>query len=301
MAKHRHHMAHRYIELFRSSADELMRALGLTGSAHSSAQFSPTPSKERQHQQHTDYRPNIRSSQYFQSKQPQSIKSTCILMRGLPYSCTESDITKFFQEIDVTPIRIHRKADGAEAYVEFYSISDTDTAMSRHRSYIGRRYIELFRVTYEDMARTVGLPITSTNIPASALSLNSSLMGVHPLYALSAQRRPNPSAQPHPALNDSYHPQQQQFRSNPHRSHYQQHQQQPPQHGADKHSYGPSPPQQVLLSAANMNMNAAALLSQSNGLGLPPLQNGSQQQQQKAQQQQQQSQNPPQYYQAPYF
>merc|ERR1712003_75816 len=113
----------------------------------------------------------------------QPIKSACLLMRGLPYSCTESDITKFFQEIDVTPIRIHRKADGAEAYVEFYNISDTDTAMSRHRSYIGRRYIELFRVTYDDMARTVGLPISSTNIPASALTLNSALMSLNPVYA----------------------------------------------------------------------------------------------------------------------
>merc|ERR1719245_2970123 len=33
MAKHRHHMAHRYIELFRSSSDELLRALGLACSA----------------------------------------------------------------------------------------------------------------------------------------------------------------------------------------------------------------------------------------------------------------------------
>ena len=143
MAKHRHHMGHRYIELFRSSPEELMRALGLTTGWYNSRNGGSQP------------------------------KSTCILMRGLPYSCTESDITKFFQEIDVTPIRIHRKADGAEAYVEFYSISDTDKAMTRHRNYIGRRYIELFRVTYEDMARTVGLPVANTNIPASII--NSSL------------------------------------------------------------------------------------------------------------------------------
>jgi len=146
MAKHRHHMGHRYIELFRSSPEELMRALGLTTGWYNSRNGGSQP------------------------------KSTCILMRGLPYSCTESDITKFFQEIDVTPIRIHRKADGAEAYVEFYSISDTDKAMTRHRNYIGRRYIELFRVTYEDMARTVGLPVANTNIPASII--NSSLSAV---------------------------------------------------------------------------------------------------------------------------
>jgi len=134
MARHRHHMGHRYIELFRSSPTELMRALGLS----------------------SGWRPQ---SERAAAAAPGPVSSACVLMRGLPYSCTESDITKFFQEIEVTPIRIHRKADGAEAYVEFYSVSDTDQAMTRHRSYIGTRYIELFRVSYDDMARTVGLPV----------------------------------------------------------------------------------------------------------------------------------------------
>lgn len=126
MAKHRHHMGPRYIEVFRSSPTELMRALGLTSR--------------------------------WQPQNGSSYKSSCLLMRGLPYSCTESDITKFFQKIEVTPIRIHRKADGAEAYVEFCNVMDTDNAMTRHRSYIGNRYIELFRVSYQQMASTVGLP-----------------------------------------------------------------------------------------------------------------------------------------------
>ena len=36
-------------------------------------------------------------------------------------------------EVGVTPVRIHRKADGAEAYVEFNSAYDADKAMTRHR------------------------------------------------------------------------------------------------------------------------------------------------------------------------
>merc|ERR1719361_319514 len=272
-----------------------MRALGLTQSGTS--QLMQT---NGQQQKDSDaYRGNLHTTQYHQSKQLQAIKSTCILMRGLPYSCTESDITKFFQEIDVTPIRIHRKADGAEAYVEFYNVSDTDAAMNRHRSYIGRRYIELFRVTYEDMARTVGLPMTSTNIPASALALNSSLM-LNPLYALSTQRRtPQAAAQSRRPHIEPYHPQQSQpqhpaYHPSPsHRVHYQQ--QQAAQHGS-------SQPQQVLLSAANINMNAAALMSQSNGLGLSSIQNSVNQQQQQQQRVPQQPQHPsqqltPQYYQ----
>jgi len=131
MAKHRHHIGHRYIELFRSSPTELMRALGLTTG--------------------------------WQSGNGRPSRSSCVLMRGLPYSCTESEITKFFQQIEVTPIRIHRKADGAEAYIEFCSALDTDNAMTRHRSYIGNRYVELFRVSYHDMAQTVGLPLRTNN------------------------------------------------------------------------------------------------------------------------------------------
>merc|ERR1719410_2856814 len=171
-----------------------MRALGLA------EKFIPSPRRQKQIEEMKGQRSNYQqqpSNDYLKSKKHQPIRSTCLLMRGLPYSCTESDITKFFQEIDVTPIRIHRKADGAEAYVEFYNISDTDTAMSRHRSYIGRRYIELFRVTYDDMARTVGLPISSTNIPASALNLNSALMSLSPVYAFSAQQRKPPQRRSH--------------------------------------------------------------------------------------------------------
>eukprot|EP00484_Ammonia_sp_Unknown_P006987 CAMPEP_0197077072 /NCGR_PEP_ID=MMETSP1384-20130603/212430_1 /TAXON_ID=29189 /ORGANISM="Ammonia sp." /LENGTH=831 /DNA_ID=CAMNT_0042515931 /DNA_START=118 /DNA_END=2613 /DNA_ORIENTATION=- len=230
MAKHRHHMGHRYIELFRSSPEELMRALGLTTGWYNSRNGQPQP------------------------------KSTCILMRGLPYSCTESDITKFFQEIDVTPIRIHRKADGAEAYVEFYSISDTDKAMTRHRNYIGRRYIELFRVTYEDMARTVGLPVHNTNIPASiinsslipstsaptaslsknaAMSQYSTPHGLHTLNGLNNLS----SSQAPPSYHTRHHP------ASAAASHYAQ----PPSNAAPSHPHRSANSHLLLSAAANIN------------------------------------------------
>eukprot|EP00485_Elphidium_margaritaceum_P013837 CAMPEP_0202726482 /NCGR_PEP_ID=MMETSP1385-20130828/184634_1 /ASSEMBLY_ACC=CAM_ASM_000861 /TAXON_ID=933848 /ORGANISM="Elphidium margaritaceum" /LENGTH=679 /DNA_ID=CAMNT_0049392703 /DNA_START=220 /DNA_END=2262 /DNA_ORIENTATION=+ len=173
MAKHRHHMAHRYIELFRSSPDELMRALGLATNWQQGGGGGGGAGGNGVIGVGTDAGIGTTTGAGGGGRRYNvAPKSTCVLMRGLPYSCTESDITKFFQEIDVTPIRIHRKADGAEAYVEFYSINDTDKAMTRHRHFIGRRYIELFRVTYEDMARTVGLPIrTDANGHVTAASL----------------------------------------------------------------------------------------------------------------------------------
>jgi len=82
----------------------------------------------------------------------------CVKMRGLPYNSNEKDITAFFQEGGVTPTRIHRNPDGGEAYVEFVNGNDAQKAMDRNRAHIGHRYIELFRVSYDEIANVVGLP-----------------------------------------------------------------------------------------------------------------------------------------------
>ena len=49
------------------------------------------------------------------------------------FNANQKKKTLWHIEIDVTPVRIHRKADGAEAYVEFYSIGDADKGMTRQR------------------------------------------------------------------------------------------------------------------------------------------------------------------------
>jgi len=231
MAKHRHHMGHRYIELFRSSPEELMRALGLTAG-------------------------------FLKQLGGAGLKSACVLMRGLPYSCTESDITKFFQEIEVTPIRIHRKADGAEAYVEFYSVADTDKAMTRHRNYIGRRYIELFRVSYEDMARTVGLPLDMASL-ADGLADGSPATNMV---------TPHPHPPSHPAMSHGGPP----HLSMPQRGHAH------PVPQAMQHSRGPMhgqhPMQGMAAPMQNMNMHnmvmpspyAYSLLSATNRGAMQP-------------------------------
>jgi len=78
-------------------------------------------------------------------------------MLGIPFSATESDITRFFQEAKVVPIRIHRKQNGGEAFIEFNNPIDAARGMSLNKKHIGRRYIDLFRVTYQEMASVVGL------------------------------------------------------------------------------------------------------------------------------------------------
>lgn len=83
--------------------------------------------------------------------------NSCIRMRGLPWQATEQDIIMFFREVDVTPVRIHRKAEGGEAYAEFADAAALTKAMTRNKGYIGHRYIELFPVSYSEVAQTVGM------------------------------------------------------------------------------------------------------------------------------------------------
>ena len=40
--------------------------------------------------------------------------TTCLKMRGIPFGCTEQEITRFFSDARVTPLRMHRKANGGE-------------------------------------------------------------------------------------------------------------------------------------------------------------------------------------------
>jgi len=70
--------------------------------------------------------------------------SNYIRMRGLPWKSTEEDIIKFFREVDITPVKIHLKTDGGEAYVEFVDVETVTKAMARNKAYIGERYVELF-------------------------------------------------------------------------------------------------------------------------------------------------------------
>jgi len=83
--------------------------------------------------------------------------NNCIRMRGLPWKATEQDIIMFFREVDVTPVRIHRKAEGGEAYAEFADSQALTKAMTRNKGFIGHRYIELFPVSYSEVAQTVGM------------------------------------------------------------------------------------------------------------------------------------------------
>nr|XP_046207490.1 G-rich sequence factor 1 [Oncorhynchus gorbuscha] len=72
-----------------------------------------------------------------------------VRIRGLPYSCTETDVVLFFSGLDVTEdgvtlVTDHRGRNSGEAYVQFLSQEHADEALTRDREVIGNRYIEVF-------------------------------------------------------------------------------------------------------------------------------------------------------------
>lgn len=124
-------MGERYIELYEAYMRDLKEALGL-------------PSDE------------IGLTEKFFDKEG-VYGDACIRMRGLPWNTTDLEIVDFFKEVDVSPVRIHVKQDGSEAIVEFRS-ADVSKAMSRHKSYIRNRYVELYRVSWDEVSFITGRP-----------------------------------------------------------------------------------------------------------------------------------------------
>lgn len=175
----------RYIEVFASTMGDLRNALARHGHAgagpagrfqhqqqhqhgfqHGHGHGHPHHQQHQQHQQRhvrgggsAPPPPAPAPSRMFSAKGGRrSVESPYLRMLGLPFDSNETDITRFFQEAGVTPTRIHRHQQGGVAYVEFASTGDARAGMSKDKGYIGRRYIELFSVDYEEMAEAVGLP-----------------------------------------------------------------------------------------------------------------------------------------------
>uniref|UniRef100_A0A8C5KWB8 Heterogeneous nuclear ribonucleoprotein F-like n=1 Tax=Jaculus jaculus TaxID=51337 RepID=A0A8C5KWB8_JACJA len=77
----------------------------------------------------------------------QSTSGHCVHMRGLPYQATENGIYNFFSPLN--PVRVHIKIgpDGrvtGEAHVEFATHEEAVAAMSKDRANMQHRYVELF-------------------------------------------------------------------------------------------------------------------------------------------------------------
>jgi len=156
MAFHKKNIGSRYVELFKSNVEELSVAIR----AGQGSSYPPSRSgrrggyREDRDRDRWDRDYGGRNDYY---PSPGAENSTVLKMLGIPFSASEGEITRFFQEAKVVPIRIHRKQNGGEAFIEFNAPTDASRAMSLNKKHIGRRYIDLYRVTYAEMAGIVGL------------------------------------------------------------------------------------------------------------------------------------------------
>ncbi|XP_053200272.1 heterogeneous nuclear ribonucleoprotein H-like isoform X3 [Panonychus citri] len=138
MGKHKEKIGHRYIEIFKSSAHEFLairnQQQGYMDRSHGGSRIG-----EIYREKITRHDPDLDSSYWD--------KYNMIHMRGLPYKATEEDIEKFFSPY--VPISIGILFDNlgrpsGEADVEFATHEEANMAMSKNKSNMELRYIELF-------------------------------------------------------------------------------------------------------------------------------------------------------------
>ncbi|KAL9267879.1 Heterogeneous nuclear ribonucleoprotein F-like protein [Drosera capensis] len=144
LQRNRHSMGPRYVEVFRCGKEEYYHAVAAEVNYEGAYDYeyrgSPPPAG----------RPR---------KDKDQLEFTEILkLRGLPYSVTKPDIIKFFGDFYLVEDKIHiaRRPDGkftGEAYVEFTSADEAKRAMCKDKMTVGRRYIELFPATPEEVRR----------------------------------------------------------------------------------------------------------------------------------------------------
>ncbi|KAI1297188.1 RNA-binding protein 12 [Halotydeus destructor] len=80
-----------------------------------------------------------------------------IYMKGIPFnSCSPGDVSSFFRALKLRDVVFETDArtgkPAGNAYVEFTTKEDYESALAQHMKHMGRRYIEVFPTTRDDMA-----------------------------------------------------------------------------------------------------------------------------------------------------
>lgn len=151
MAKHKEKIGHRYIEIFKSSLQEIRNATGMgpmrMRNMGGSDRFHPYDQMDMLGPggRHGMPRGFGGFGDRFDPHEPLSTGHR-VRMRGVPYKATKKDIADFFKPLKPASIRILYESKGrpaGEADVEFYSHKEALKAMTRHREKLQHRYIKL--------------------------------------------------------------------------------------------------------------------------------------------------------------
>jgi len=127
LEKDKQHMGKRYIEVFKSKYSEMEWVVNRSGKGEAEGSGP-------------------------------GANDNCVRLRGLPFDCTKSDVTKFFDGLEITNNGILLTTDyqgrsSGEAYVQFASKDHAEGALEKNKQSIGHRYIEVFRSSLMEAQR----------------------------------------------------------------------------------------------------------------------------------------------------
>ena len=77
-----------------------------------------------------------------------------VRVRGLPFTCTETELTEFFGSCSIKTVHFTKNREGrpsGDAYIEMSSLRDAKEAMKLDKAHMGNRYLEVFEARYSEM------------------------------------------------------------------------------------------------------------------------------------------------------
>lgn len=164
---HRKDMGSRYVEVLNASPGDLTRGyMGRTNfkgpGAGAMNPFDPSKSFK------------------FAPGGPQS---TIIKLKGLPFEANEAMIIDWFKDLNIRPLQVVVMPTMGQAFVEFPTANEVARAVTKHRSYLGKRYVDVIRVSREEMMHNLTLAATQPNTAAALLALqNPALALMQPMF-----------------------------------------------------------------------------------------------------------------------
>ncbi|MGH0176617.1 UNVERIFIED_CONTAM: hypothetical protein FKN15_073339 [Acipenser sinensis] len=163
LEKHRQYLGPRYVEdcRIRDGADGIHLTLNRDGKPSGEAFIELDYEEDVQkalekHRQYLGPRyvevyevTNSEAEIFLKQSVDSPVNDGVVRLRGLPFSCTETDVINFFEGLDVTAngvtlVTDRRGRNTGLAFVEFSSPEMADQALLKHRETMGSRYIEVF-------------------------------------------------------------------------------------------------------------------------------------------------------------
>ncbi|KAK9273097.1 hypothetical protein L1049_017904 [Liquidambar formosana] len=88
-----------------------------------------------------------------------------VRLRGLPFDCSEADISEFFHGLDIVDVLfVHKNSRfTGEAYCVLGYPLQVDFALQRNRQNMGRRYVEVFRSKRQEYYRAIANEVSDSH------------------------------------------------------------------------------------------------------------------------------------------